>query len=150
MTSIAHVSEAIRTILTERATALERPTGFVERRSARLSGAVFAQTLVFGFLTFPQASYAQLQQVAASLGVPVSRQAVQQRFGPASALFMRQLLEEAVAQVKETRWTRARTVLALLPTLPARRHRDYLTPSPRPAVRRRARRSRAVCGCSYV
>jgi len=99
MTSIAYVSEAIRTILTERATALERPTGFVERRSARLSGAVFAQTLVFGFLTFPQASYAQLQHVAASLGVPVSRQAVQQRFGPASALFMRQLLEAAVAQV---------------------------------------------------
>jgi len=93
------VSEAIRTILTERATALERPTDFVERSSARLSGAVFAQTLVFGFLTFPQASYAQLQHVAASLGVSVSRQAVQQRFGPASVLFMRQLLEEAVAQV---------------------------------------------------
>src|SRR6266851_5184073 len=99
MTSIAYVSEAIRTILTERATALERPTDFVERSSARLSGAVFAQTLVFGFLTFPQASYAQLQHVAASLGVSVSRQAVQQRFGPASVLFMRQLLEEAVAQV---------------------------------------------------
>jgi len=93
------VSEAIRTILTERATALEGPTGFVERKSARLSGSIFAQTLVFGFMTFPQASYAQLQPVAASLGVPVSRQAVQQRFGPTSVVFMRQLLEAAVAQV---------------------------------------------------
>jgi hypothetical protein len=47
----------------------------------------------------PEASYSQLQHVAASLGVPVSNQAIEQRIGPASAVLMRQLLEEAVRQV---------------------------------------------------
>ena len=55
LSSIPQVSEALKMVLTERATALERPTGFVQRSSAQLDGALFTQTLVFGFLTFPQA-----------------------------------------------------------------------------------------------
>jgi Transposase DDE domain len=99
MTSIPQVSTAIKTVLVERASALERPTGFVERSTAELNGPIFAQTLVFGLLDNPQASYTQLRHVAATLGAEVSRQAVQQRFGPASVTLMRQLLEEAVGQV---------------------------------------------------
>jgi hypothetical protein len=45
-----------------------------------------------------QASYSQLQQVAASLGVPLSPQALEQRFGEACATFMQRFLEEAVGQ----------------------------------------------------
>ncbi len=56
MTSIAQVSQALKTVLTERARALERSTGFVERSTARLDGPTFAQTLVFGLLDNPQAS----------------------------------------------------------------------------------------------
>jgi len=49
MSSISHVSEAMQQVLSERATALERSTGFVKRSSAQVRGAVFVQSLVFGF-----------------------------------------------------------------------------------------------------
>jgi hypothetical protein len=64
-----------------------------------LTGALFVQSLVFGFLANPQASYSQLRHVAASLGVDVSRQAIEQRISPASVNLLRQLLEEAAGQV---------------------------------------------------
>jgi hypothetical protein len=99
MSSIPQISDAMRYVLSKRATALERESGLVQRSSARLDGAIFAQSLVFGFLANPQASYSQLRHVAASLGVQVSRQAVEQRMGQASVIFLRQLLEEAVGQV---------------------------------------------------
>jgi hypothetical protein len=86
-------------VLTTRAKDLERQTGFVQRSTAQLDGPSFAQTTVLGWMDQPQASYSQLQHVAASLGVPVSPQALEQRFGVASATFMQRLLEEAVGQV---------------------------------------------------
>ena len=46
MSSISQVSEAMQTILSTRATALERSTGFVQRASVQLDGALFAQTCV--------------------------------------------------------------------------------------------------------
>lgn len=54
---------------------------------------------VFGWLNQPQASYPQLRLVAASLDVAVSTQAVEQRFGPASAALLRELLHRAVGEV---------------------------------------------------
>jgi hypothetical protein len=57
MSSIPQVSKAIQQVLSERATALERSTGFVQRESAQVRGATFVQSLVFGFLANPQASY---------------------------------------------------------------------------------------------
>src|SRR5258708_5465167 len=102
MSSIPQISEAMKYVLSERATALERESGLVQRSSARLNGAIFAQSLVFGFLANPQASYSQLRHVAASLGTQVSRQAVEQRMGQAPVTFMRQLLEEAAGQVVES------------------------------------------------
>jgi hypothetical protein len=47
----------------------------------------------------PEASYPQLRHVAASLGVPVSSQAVEQRFGAESATLLREVLQEAVGEV---------------------------------------------------
>lgn len=99
MSSIPQVNEAMMSIVCERARALERPTGFVQRSTARLDGATFVQTLVFGWLDQPQASYSQLRHVAESLGASVSKQAVEQRFGEASVQLLHQLLEEAAAHV---------------------------------------------------
>jgi Transposase DDE domain len=99
MTSVSQLSEAIQTVLTTRAKDLERQTGFVQRSTAQLDGPSFAQTTVLCWMDEPQASYSQLQHVAASLGVPVSPQALEQRFGAASATLMQRLLEEAVGQV---------------------------------------------------
>lgn len=99
MSSIPQVSEAMKTILTQRASELERPTGFVQRSTAQLRGAIFAQAVVFGLLANPQASYSQLRHVIGSLGVHVSRQAVEQRFDAHAVAFVRQLFEEATGQV---------------------------------------------------
>ncbi len=86
MSSISQVSDALRRVLTRRAKELERETGFVERSTAQLDGPTFVQTMVFGWLDNPEASYGQLRHVAASLGVPISSQAVEQRFGAEASL----------------------------------------------------------------
>jgi hypothetical protein len=99
MSSVSQVSDALRRVLTTRAKALERETGFVERSTAQLDGPTFVQTTVFGWMDNPDASYPQLRHVAASLGVPVSSQAVEQRFGVESAALLREVLEEAVGEV---------------------------------------------------
>ena len=93
MSSIAQVSDALRRVLTTRAKELERETGFVERSTAQLDGPTFVHTTVFGWMDTPEASYAQLRHVAASLGVAVSSQAVEQRFGAESATLLREVLQ---------------------------------------------------------
>src|ERR1700694_4133847 len=99
MSSVPQVAEAIQRVLTICAKEIERETGFVERSTAHLDGPSFAQTTVLCWMENPQASYSQLQQVASSLGVQVSNQAIEQRFGEPSAVLLQRLLEEAVAQV---------------------------------------------------
>jgi Transposase DDE domain len=99
MSSISQVSDAMQRILTTQAKAKERATGFVQRSTAHLDGPSFAQMTVFGWMDTPEASYPQLGHVAASLGVSVSPQAVEQRFGKESAALLRELLHEAVEEV---------------------------------------------------
>ena len=99
MSSIPQVAEALQRVLTTRAKELERESGFVQRSTAQLDGPIFVQTTVFGWMDTPEASYAQLRHVAASLDVPVSTQAVEQRFGQESAALLRAVLQEAVGEV---------------------------------------------------
>jgi hypothetical protein len=99
MSSISQVADALKRVLTTHAKERERETGFVERSTAQLDGPTFSQTIVFGWMDTPEASYPQLRHVAASLGVPVSSQAVEQRFGVESASLLRELLQEAVGEV---------------------------------------------------
>ena len=99
MSSRAQVSETMQMILTSRAKALERESGFVERSTAQLDGPIFSQTTVLTWMQNAEASYSQLRHTAASLGVHVSNQAIEQRFGPASVRLLRALLDEAVGQV---------------------------------------------------
>ncbi len=99
MSSIAQVSESMQRILQQRAKQVERETGFVQRESAQLDGPSFAQTTVLTWMHTADASYTQLRHTAASLGIQVSNQALEQRFSAASARLLRTLLEEAVAEV---------------------------------------------------
>src|SRR5438270_5877195 len=99
MSSISQVSETMQTILTSRATALERASGFVERSTAQLDGAIFSQTTVLTWMQTPNASSSQLRHTAASLGVHVSNQALEQRFGQASVRLLHALLQETIGQV---------------------------------------------------
>src|SRR5918911_465369 len=75
-----------------------RATTFVQRQSP-LGGATFTQTLVFGFLANPQAALEELAQTAATLGVAVSPQALDQRFSEAAARCLERVLSEAITQV---------------------------------------------------
>ena len=70
MGSIAQVSETMQTILTSRAKAVERETGFVSRSTVHLDGPIFSQTAVLTWMHTPQASYSQLRHTGlmATLG----------------------------------------------------------------------------------
>jgi hypothetical protein len=75
-----------------------RTAGFCRRRS-KLTGALFVQALVFGWWQHPAATLEQLCQTAAALGVAISPQGLDQRFGPGAAALLRDRLEAAAAQV---------------------------------------------------
>jgi len=98
MVTITQLGQTLRTLFTHTADCLGRSSGFVQRRS-KLTGASFAQTLVFGFLANPQATLPELAQTAATVGVPISSQGLDQRCGEAAAVFLEQLLAAAVQEV---------------------------------------------------
>lgn len=93
------VSHAMLDILQQRAKELERAVGFVQRSTAQLDGPAFATMGVLSWMADADVSYSQLQQRAATLGIAVSPQAIEQRFGTGSVRLMRQLLEEAAGRV---------------------------------------------------
>ena len=98
MATIPQVARAVQTILGPVAERAARATGLVQRTS-KLTGARFVQTLVFGWLAQPQARLSQLGQTAATLGVTITPQALDARFGQASAECLREVVEEAVRVV---------------------------------------------------
>ncbi len=71
----------------------------MQRSTAQLDGPTFVQTLVFGWLSNPDASYSQLRHVAATLGATVSAQAIEQRFGPPVVALLKHLVQEAATVV---------------------------------------------------
>jgi hypothetical protein len=101
MTTIAQLAAALHTLLTSTANTLARTTGFTQRRSP-LTGAAFAQTLVFGWLANPQATLEELSQTAALRGTPVSPQAIDQRFTSTAATYLHALLATAVQTLVAT------------------------------------------------
>src|SRR5690606_522210 len=98
MTSITQVAQAMRTVLTDYAKTSGRKTGFVRRRS-KMGGAEFAQTLCFGWLSNPDATLEELAQTAATMGVKISAQGLDQRFTETGATFLKGVLDEAVRQL---------------------------------------------------
>lgn len=98
MSSVPEVAQAMRRVLTEVARQAAADSGLVQRRS-KLTGPGLVQTLVFGWLADPDASLSALTQMAATLGVAISPQALFQRFTPRAVECLRQVLEAAVAEV---------------------------------------------------
>lgn len=98
MTSVTQLASTLQTLLGTTADRLARTTGFL-RRQRQLTGASFAQALVCGWLADPTSTLRQLAQATATAATPVSRQAIQQRFTPAAAHFLRALLQEALGSV---------------------------------------------------
>ena len=64
-----------------------------------MGGAAFVQTLVFGWMSNPQATLEELAQTAASVGVDITAQGLDQRFTEAGAACLKRVLEQAVTQL---------------------------------------------------
>src|SRR5215213_4196092 len=101
MTTIPKLSRTLNAVLTERADALARVSGFV-RRSSKLSGAAFVQTLVFGWLGTPTAGIGALSRLAGALGVPITPQGLEQRCTKVAATYLQQVLAEGVQRLVES------------------------------------------------
>jgi hypothetical protein len=97
MNTIAQIAQAMQTVLTTTADRLGRKVGFVQR-TGKLDGSHFVQTLVFAFMDKPQATYEDLSQSAAAVGVEISPQGLEQRFTDEAVELMQQVLHEAVRQ----------------------------------------------------
>src|SRR5690242_5721569 len=87
-----HLEEVLHSLFTDQAQHLARETGFVQRRSP-IDGAAFAQTMVFGFLDEPDASYTDLQQILAAQQIVVSPQAIEKRMKEPAAHFLQRMVE---------------------------------------------------------
>lgn len=98
MTSIKQVGQAMQRILSEKADQAARSTGFVQRES-KMGGAEFVKTLVFGWLSNPQATLEELAQTAASVGVGITPQGLDQRFSKAGAACLKTVLDQAVTEL---------------------------------------------------
>lgn len=98
MTTIAELAATLQTVLTTTADEVARATGCVQRES-KLGGAELVQTLVLGWLHQPQASLGQLSQLAATLGVAITPQGLDQRFTPQTADCLEHLVQAIVREV---------------------------------------------------
>ena len=98
MDIISQVTGAMQTVLTTVADAAAIATGFIKRKR-KLSGAAFVQTLVFGWLANPESTYDELAQTAASVGISITPQAIEQRFGESAADMLKQTLDASAEQV---------------------------------------------------
>ena len=98
MTTIPQVAEAMQRVLTTTAQRVAHQTGFVQRDS-KLDGALFAQTMVFGCLRRPETKLGDLTQTAASLHLQISNQGIDQRFTPAAAKLLKEVLDAAATEI---------------------------------------------------
>jgi len=96
-TSIDELCEILQHLLIDDANELGRESGFI-KRERKLSGASFAQSLIFGWQANPQASLEDLCQSASVCGVQISPQGLQERMNSAQASrFLHQLLLKGVS-----------------------------------------------------
>jgi hypothetical protein len=96
MANVSQIEHALKQVLEERANVLARETGCIERQR-KFSGADLVQTLVFGWLTHPDASLETLAETATIREVYVSDTAVHKRFTESCAQFLHAVLEEMVS-----------------------------------------------------
>ena len=87
MSILQQVPDKMQTILETVPDEVAVDTGLVKRKR-KLTGSALTQILVFGWLEDPEASYHNLTETAATLGIEVSRQALEQRFTPETAEYV--------------------------------------------------------------
>lgn len=98
MDTIPQVAAAMQQVLTTTARDLGRSSGFVQRAS-KLDGASFTQAWVFACMANPMPTWEAVSQSAATIGVAISPQGLEQRCTEAAATLLEQVLAAAVQQV---------------------------------------------------
>lgn len=98
MRIIPKISRTMQELLKTEADNLAKDTGFVQRKS-KMTGSLFSQTLVLGWLSNPTSTLEELSQVATSLGLEISAQGIEQRFNERTPDFFKALLEKAVSKL---------------------------------------------------
>ena len=100
-TSIEQLSQLLQQLFIRDANEIGRTSGFI-RRERKLTGASFAQSVIFGWQSNPRASLEELCQSAAVSGVQISPQGLQERLNsPQACDFMYQLLTQALTYMVE-------------------------------------------------
>jgi hypothetical protein len=94
-TTVAELAYTLQSLFTTEAEDAARAAGFI-RRTRKLTGAAFAQTLVFGWLDCPTATLDDLAEVAARLGIAIAPQSLDERFTPQAADCLARLLRAAL------------------------------------------------------
>src|SRR5437899_13102719 len=84
---------SLKHIMEERANVLARETGCIKRQR-KFSGADLLQTLVFGWLSHPDASLETVASMAATREVEGTDTAIHKRFTRPCAQFLHAVLEE--------------------------------------------------------
>ena len=97
MTTVTELNETAQRVLIRAAENASRPTRFTKRRS-KLTGSLFVQTLVFGWLSHPEATLDELAQTACALGAPIRPQSLDERFTQDAATFLQAVLRQAVRE----------------------------------------------------
>jgi hypothetical protein len=100
METLPQIATAMKNLLEVGSDEIGRSSGFIQRQ-VKLSGSGFVKALVFGFLSNPEMTYGELGQSAASIGLEMSVQGLEQRFTYPASEFMRKVLEKAVGTVIE-------------------------------------------------
>jgi len=98
MPSIPQIASALQTVLISAAEQAAQATGCLYRRR-RFDGARLVQTLVAAWLAHPDATYETMVGVAADFGISITPQSLCERFTPALAACLAQVLGVAVQQV---------------------------------------------------
>ena len=95
--TVAQLADTLQTLFTTEADQAAHEAAFVRRRR-KLSGASFAQALVFGWLDNPDATLEDLASATGLRGDPLTAQALDERFTPQAADCLLRLLRRAVGR----------------------------------------------------
>ena len=94
MSILTQVTDKMQEVLNIKANEAAKNSGFIQRQR-KFTGSAFVQTLVFGWLHNPDASWTDLAQAARVFDIDVSRQAIVNRMTPEAALTLKATLEAA-------------------------------------------------------
>ena len=98
MEIIAKVGKALQQLFGKIAEETAEASAVIIRKR-KFTAQSLAQTFVLGFLRNPQASHEELAQIAVEIGVEVTPQAIEQRFTPKLATFLKELFCKATQMV---------------------------------------------------